>query len=268
MATGDLTQAAASKLGVTLTGDYGHDSDAIMHALSGASEAMKEAFTATRYAPAGVSAQAYADANFSGHQQVTNVIAGDNSHVALSDPSVAWAGDYWSGVNAEHAKTATELTRLLSDAFSGKPTVDGADTVRSSDATNPNASRLTFGKFDPNGLGPAADTNPATQPNSTFPALALGTGPVPVTPGTPPETTPGTPPATGGTPIDKLIDLVAAQYAGSGGMGSGSIVALPTGVADGGGADTSSGSNVGKVLIVGGIVAGLAYWYYKKHKAA
>lgn len=78
---------------------------------------------------------------------------------------------------------------------------------------------------------------------------------------------------TGSSTIDRLIDLVAAQYAGAGVKGGGSgfdgLVSGPLAVADEGAAGTTKGGGSGAlVFVILVVVAGLAYWYYKKHKKA
>lgn len=77
-----------------------------------------------------------------------------------------------------------------------------------------------------------------------------------------------------GSTIDRLIDLVAAQYAGAGVKGGGSgfdgLVSGPLATSvTGEDATPASGSgSKGLLLFVFLVVAaGLGYWYYKKHKS-
>lgn len=77
---------------------------------------------------------------------------------------------------------------------------------------------------------------------------------------------------TGSSTIDRLIDLVAAQYAGAGVKGGGSgfdgLVSGPLAVADEGAGTTKSGGSGALVFVILIVLAGLGYWYYKKHKKA
>lgn len=69
-------------------------------------------------------------------------------------------------------------------------------------------------------------------------------------------------------PINRLIDLVAAQYAGGGSSpaDAGGVTALPTEIA-GSGTSAAPMSSGAKLLLIGGLGA-LAFWWYKHHKKA
>jgi hypothetical protein len=73
----------------------------------------------------------------------------------------------------------------------------------------------------------------------------------------------------GGSAVNRLIDLASAMYAGAGvkggGSGMGGLVAAPlSGTAGGSAPAPSSGKGLVIVVILG--AAGLAFWYYNKHK--
>ncbi len=73
----------------------------------------------------------------------------------------------------------------------------------------------------------------------------------------------------GGSAVNRLIDLASAMYAGAGvkggGSGMGGLVSAPLSGTGGGSAPaSSSGKGLVIVIILG--AAGLAFWYYSKHK--
>lgn len=129
---------AASVLGITLTGDKAHDDDVVAHALGGASTAQKAAFFDVRYA---ATSPMFAADIAKAVGPVTSVLTGDNTRVSVDDPSVAFARDYYEGINAAAAKTVSEFNTLVAQAFSGKPTAEHDDSFGvQNGTTSPNSS--------------------------------------------------------------------------------------------------------------------------------
>lgn len=121
--------------------------------------------------------------------------------------------------------------------------------------------------------GSSAACFPDTPPGggAAAPTTPVGT---PAAPGSPtPGPAPGSGGSDGGDSINRLIDLMAAQFASAGtsggGSGFGGLVSAPVG--DGTSATittAAAGPNRAVVFVMLLVAGGLAYWYYKKHKRA
>lgn len=284
-------QQAASALGVTLTGNQAMDDDAILHALSGASEAAKEAFFSIGAAPN--DPRGYANATFAGHQEITKVLGADNKPVDVSSLDPA-ARDFYAQVNAGHEQTRSELENIFTNVLGVQRTATHEDAygISSFDVSptpDPGDGGGVHATPDPGNSGSGNSPSPkwsvpAPRPEITSPEII----PNPVSAVIAGDSTGGTSGASGGSssssgssgsggsatgsvgssgdsssPINRLIDLVAAQQGGGGGSSGGGIVALPTPLDSG---TASSGSGIGKFILIA-LILGATYWFYRHHKA-
>lgn len=211
-----------------------------------------------------------------------------DTNVQYRGTQVKQPGGSWQDVAVDmpHPTTAS----LIEDMFP-VPTLDNGDLVGGTGGATAPVPAGSPGRFgNPNNFKandvPDATTGQAGNPIDFGHGLAtLFTGSNAGPQEGPTGSVPGPAgPATGGggtggsgtettttstDPINRLIDLVAAQYAGGGGSpaDAGGVVALPTEIA---GSDASAAAPMGtgaKLLLIGGLGA-LAFWWYKHHKKA
>lgn len=234
----------AQALGVTLTGDKVQDDNIIMDALHSASEAQKEAFYAIRYGAS--NPRGYADANFSGHQQLDRVVVVNTSmgsrKVDIDDPSLLWARPYLDGLNQARAKTSSELSGLFDKLLGDKPTASANVAYGGygsmSISRDPGGSRISFdggSENDDSGfVGSDDPVRPIKPPGRARDIPGLDTGDA----------------FTGALPIAKRRAVLntltdTGDTGGTGGSGGGSGSGSGSGTGSGSGGTSGAGSGSG-----------------------